>query len=128
MKVSSKFFEITFKHDISKKAYLEACKWLATEVIDKDDMSEVLYEIEKIKDTEEPTFKVSLYTSLDNMEFKENFCNRCREIHKSFFVNENTNCDTCKMQAYLKQYEAKIAIKEQYKKELIIARYVENAN
>ena len=119
MKLVEKFFEITFEDEKSKTAYLNACKWLATSVYGNKDMENVTVSIIKIKDAKVPTFKVMLYAMLDNDTFESYFCDKCQTIHRSFFINENCNCNECKLTAYRNQRRDKLKIVQDYKLKLI---------
>lgn len=112
-----KFFEKEFVAEESKKAYLRACRWLAKNVLSKVEVGETLYNIKKVNGANYPTFKLELYAAIDSSEFDTTFCGRCQEFHKSFFINQNYNCDKCNMKAHVKQIEQKLEIKRSFRLE-----------
>lgn len=117
--VADKVMKISFEDEDSKAAYLKACKWLASNIISKVEVGEMLYQVVKVKDTDLPTFEVRLYISLDEGEFVKSTCDRCREFHSLFYLNQQFNCDACNMQAYRKQLETKLKIKRSHRKSQI---------
>lgn len=122
MKLINKFFEIEFAHEISKNAYLDACKWLAKYVYGNDKLSDIVVDIQKIKPkTEEELtkFKVTLFVTLDKNEFDKDYCDKCHEIHKIWFINDNANCSECKFNSSRKQMANKVNLKADYRKEVL---------
>jgi uncharacterized paraquat-inducible protein A len=119
MKIAIKFFEKEFTDEDSKQAYLNACKWVAQNIISKVEISDTMWKIEKKPKASYPTFQLELYCMLNDTEGEKGFCTRCKELHCSFFVNEEYNCNRCNMKAYLRQAEDKLRIKKQYRKELL---------
>lgn len=105
----------TFKGATTKEAYLTAVKWYASNIIARDELHEI--QVEFIKGINQVTLK--LYAVLQEQVVRENHCEICKEMHKSFFVNEATNCNSCKMLAYQKRLEQKMSVKSQYYKELL---------
>lgn len=116
MKVAVKFYEQQFSDKASKKAYLNACKWIAVNVINKVEVGETTYTITKIN-ADLPTFKLELYGLLDSNNIDSQFCEACKQFHRSFFVNQEYNCNVCKMKAYLDTIKQKVSIKRSYRKE-----------
>lgn len=114
--ITEKFFEVEFKDESSKQAYLQACKWLATNMVSKVEVG-ILYKIVKKIDADLPTFKVELYCSLELSKLKKEFCTRCKEFHKSFYINQEYNCNACKLKAFLVGSSQKLGIKRSYNKE-----------
>jgi hypothetical protein len=117
MRIAVEFFKKNFKNKDSKKAYLKACRWIAKNVISKNTEEEITtFQINKIPN-DIPTFEVILYCCLDEIDIKESFCNACKEIHKSFFINENFNCNECKMNGYRNRCRKNITIKKKYREQ-----------
>lgn len=116
-----KFFEASFKNEESKKAYLKACQWLAENIISKVEMEDILFKVKKVKDSDLPTFKVELYITLEEEQFVDSFCARCKEFHSSFYLNQQYNCDACNMQSFRKGLNQKLGIKKSYNKEKLRA-------
>ena len=118
MNITEKFFETNFSHEESKKAYLAACKWIAVNIISKVEVSEsVTFSIKKDSNADLPTFKIELYCSINESDLQKKFCDRCKEYHKSFFINQEYNCGTCKARAYIDGVKQKINTKKSYRKE-----------
>ena len=99
-KYSEKFFEIEFSNKVSKKAYLNACKWLAVKVYGNEELSRyVSVQIVKQKERKLPTFTVSLYITVEEKDLKIEYCNKCKSLHSLMSVGP-PDCNTCKMQGY----------------------------
>lgn len=119
-----KIFEKTFKGKTSKDAYLHACKFVASKVISKASKVEagkIVWDIAKEEDDEAslPTFRLTLYHKFDDAEFSKLTCKSCKQFHKSFFINEQYDCNRCKKAGYLKQVEEKLSIGAEYSKRKI---------
>ena len=109
MKLSIKVFEKTFSDEVSKKAYLKACKWIAKHLVE---VSNIQYEIKKVKNADLPTFRLTIYRVFDTKNFDNEFCASCKEFHKTFYINQDYDCNWCRVTAYKNQLNRKI-IKEQ---------------
>ena len=123
MKYIQKFYERNFIADDSKSAYLKACKFVASNIISegsKVEAEKVTWKVEKTESVNGlPTFKLTLFYTFDDVEFMEQTCKACKEFHKSFFINENFNCDRCNKVGYAKNIQNKLLIgSEYYKKKL----------
>lgn len=100
---SYKIFSKTFKNKISKKAYLEATKWLAINVYSKPEISEnISVKIEKKKAN---IFEVSLFVDIKFDKIKGEYCDRCKHIYNTFYQVDKMNCDECKLNGYIKTNE-----------------------
>lgn len=117
MKIAIKFFEKSFVDEVSKNAYMKACKWVAKYIISKVEIGETFWNITKVEKANSPTFKLELYAMLDDTDFENGFCNRCQEFHKSFFINQQFNCNKCNMKAYQNQIKQKLDTKKGYRME-----------
>lgn len=111
---SKQFAQKTFKSATTKDAYMKAVKWYASNIIARDELHEI--QVEFVKGINQVTLK--LYAVMQEQVVRENHCEICREMHKSFFINEATNCNSCKMLAYQKRLDQKMSVKYQYYKEL----------
>jgi uncharacterized paraquat-inducible protein A len=118
MKFTVKYFEKMFYNDDSKEAYLEACKWLATNVISKVEVRDSLVQITKLpqEKSDLPTFKLELFAQLDDTEERSRFCERCQEFHKLFYINQQFNCDKCNMTAYNENMKTRLITKKGLRK------------
>lgn len=103
--ISYKIFEKKFKNEVSKKAYLEACKWISQKIIKNSEINEnVNYKIKKLE-TKIPTFIVEIYFSIEEEKIKEMFCKNCKHLYSVFYQLDRMNCSECKMKAYRKNAE-----------------------
>lgn len=114
---SIKFYEQTFKAQERKNAYLKACKWLASNVLSKAEIGDILFNIEEDKESSSPAFKLELYCSIDEKDSVNDFCNTCKKFHKSFFINESYNCDRCNMKTFEARMKEKLIVKQAYRAE-----------
>ena len=108
-----KFYERRFSAKDSKEAYLKACKFVASNIISKAskvEASKVTWDVTKVDSDGLPTFMLTLYIKFDDTEFMKKTCNACKEFHKSFFINENFNCDRCNKVGYERNLEQKLEI------------------
>jgi uncharacterized paraquat-inducible protein A len=111
MLVSQKFYEKDFIDETSsKEAYLKACTWVAKNILAKTskvEASKVTWKIYNVtKDL--PTFRLELFVSYEEEEVSTQMCSVCKELHSSFFINENFNCDRCNKEAYRKKINTKL--------------------
>lgn len=123
MECIKKFYERKFRAQDSKEAYLRACKFVATNIISegsKVEASKVVWDVIKIKEDEDlPTFQLSLYYKFDDTEFMNQTCNACKEFHKSFFINENYNCNRCNKVGYEKNVNQKLMVGAEYLRKML---------
>lgn len=117
VKFSEEFGKKKFTADSMKEAYLKACKWYATNVLAKDEMQEVHVVFEK--DKHSPTVTIHLSVVLKEKEVLEQHCTCCKEMHHSFFINEDTACNRCSAMGYQRRLEQKIQVKKTYYRELL---------
>lgn len=89
-----------------KEAYLQGCKKLAGIMASKK-YQNITTKIQHIGDNE---FEFVVYTMLDIMSEQTNFCRLCKEMHHSFFINENYNCSRCNYKTFLKRMQQKLRI------------------
>lgn len=107
-----------FSANTRKDAYLKAVKWVATNVISKDELKDVIVKYEK--DIQYPTITVHLFVSVDEEYVGERHCKICNETHKAFFISEETNCSWCKVSAYRKRLEEIVNVKAGFCSEKIM--------
>lgn len=115
---SEQFAQKTFDGTSVKDAYLKACKWYASNVIAVDQLHEV--QVEYVKGINQVTIK--LYAVLTESEVMEQHCQCCKEMHHSFFINEDTACNRCSAMAYQRRLERKISTKAGYYKQLLSSK------
>jgi len=122
---SEEFYKREFQASTMKQAYLEAVKWYATNILSKKEFEKVHVEfIKGIDEDKLPTVTVHLYSVLDGTQdvFKQH-CNLCKEMHKSFFINEANNCNSCNAQGYQNRMLEKAKTKRKYYLEML-GRYI----
>lgn len=87
----------------SKKAYLAACKWLATNVYSKPDYTKhIVTEFQKIQNKKGTKFKfvVKLYCVIDEAEAKRMYCLKCKEMANILYSVNSPKCEECRMFGY----------------------------
>jgi len=118
MQISEKYFERTFKAAKSKDAYMKVCKWLAINIISNRHLQDSTWKITKVKETPNWTkFKLELFCTLDDAEIADRFCKACKEIHCSFFINEEYNCNRCNMITFRKRLKESLDVKTTYRQQ-----------
>lgn len=121
-----------FTDEVSKQAYLKACKWLAQNVYCSPSYSEKISvqimkrenkEVQKIKGKKKEvivsyTFIVVIFISLNEKEMKEQFCKNCKHLHNVFYSIEKPRCEECKFTAYRKFVQSQIgSLKNDFEEE-----------
>lgn len=106
-----------FSGETMKQAYMKAVKWYATNVLSKDELHNIQVEFEK--DKQSPTVTIHLSAGLSEKEVMDQHCLCCKEMHKSFFINEDTACNRCSAVAYERRMAQKVDIKAGYYKECL---------
>ena len=119
VKYSKEFFKKKFSADTMKNAYMNACKWYATNVLSKDELHNVLVEFVKEKNEQLPTVTIRLSATLDENELRERYCKICRESHNLFYMNNNYNCNRCETKAYQTRTDDMLRVKLEYYRELL---------
>lgn len=114
---SQPFGRKVFKGASVKDAYMKACKWYASNIVAKDKLHDV--QVEYIKDVKANTVTIVLYAVLSETDVKEQHCQRCKEMHHSFFINEATECSRCSAAGYQRRLEQKLGVKLSYCKKLL---------
>lgn len=115
IKYSREFFKKSFTADNMKSAYLLAVKWFSTNVLSKDEFSDVCVKYEKSMKDDKPTVTLHLFAFLDGEEeIMKKHCECCREMHSSFYINEETNCNRCAAMGFQNRLKLKIDIKKDY--------------
>lgn len=113
---TQQFGKKTFRGASAKDAYMNACKWYATNVISKDKLHHIQAEYIKEKDD---SVTLVLYTSIPEKEVLDQHCTCCKEMHHSFFINEDTHCDRCSAVGFQRRLQQKLAIKIDYYKQIL---------
>ena len=120
---SKEFLKKKFTADTMKTAYMNACKWYATNVLSKDELHNVQVEFEKGHDEQQfPTVTVHLFATLDEETLRERHCKICRETNSLFYMHTNNNCNKCEANAYQRRTDEMLRVKIEYYKELLSKR------
>lgn len=109
------FAKKNFMASDMKSAYMKAVKWVASNVISKDELQDVVVKYEKDKQSSIVT--VRLFTTISEKEIRERHCKICKESHAHFYISENTNCDWCNCKAYQRRTDEMIKFKKQFCRE-----------
>ena len=117
---SKEFFKKSFTADSMKEAYLLAVKWYSTNVISKAEFVNVHVKFVKETSEEFPTITIHLFAVQNGEEdIMAQHCERCKEMHSSFFINKNADCNRCNALGFQRRLEQKIDIKKNWYKELL---------
>lgn len=120
IKYSREFFKKSFTAGDMKSAYLSAVKWYSTNVLSKAEFINVHVQFIKEDKTEFPTITVHLFAVQDGeQDVMTQHCQCCKEMHHSFFINEDTHCSRCSALGFQNRLEQKINIKRDWYKELL---------
>lgn len=114
---TQQFGKKTFRGISTKDAYMNACKWYATNIIASDKLHNI--QVEYIKEKEGNAVTMILYTSILEQEVMDRHCACCREMHHSFFINEDVHCDRCSAISFQRRIQQKLAIKIGYCKDIL---------
>lgn len=126
IKYSQEFFKKSFTAGDMKSAYLSAVKWYSTNVLSKAEFINVHVQFVKEDKEEFPTITIHLFAVQDGeKDVMEHHCKCCREMHHSFFINEDTHCSRCSALGFQNRLEQKINIKKDYYKEMLRKRLEE---
>lgn len=117
IKYCREFYRIRFRGKNLKDAYLRACKWYATNVMSKDELQNTFAEYEK--EEQSPTVVLHLYVSLAEDAVRQEHCNICKEVNKSFLGSDDCDCSNCKLHGYYNRIDRKIETKSLYYREII---------
>lgn len=113
-KYCEELFRKEFYGKNMKDAYLNACKWYATNVISKDEIKDVQVQFEKQKDS--PSIVLRLFVTADEKWLTEEHCKICRETHKLFYMND-INCQNCNVAGYQRRSKSVLDVRKEYYRE-----------
>lgn len=114
---STRLFSKRFENQDKKEAYMDACKWLATNIISKrSELCAMTFSIDPVKDAMPASFILTVYVSLDEPEVRERHCKVCKELTSLFYVKGGVDnqCSNCKMLAYTQRMDELIHQKKVY--------------
>lgn len=124
---SKEFFKKKFTADTMKEAYMNACKWFATNVLSKDELHNVQVEFEKGQDEQQfPTVTIHLFAVLNEEELRERHCKICREFRNLFYINQEIDCNRCDTKAYQARADEMLLVKINRYRELLSKRIKED--
>ena len=114
-------FKKRFEHKVSKKAYLNACKWLAMNIYNNVELANhIVVQITKdVQEEQSPAFVVSVYVKDNEKDLRSDFCKRCKSLHTIFYSVEGMDCNKCKAMAYFKKEDKDIEGKTQFVKRVL---------
>lgn len=118
IKYSREFYKKSFTAGTMKSAYMSAVKWFSTNVLSKAEFDNVHVQFIKEMNEEFPTVTAHLFAVQDGeKDVMEQHCRCCREMHHSFFINEDTHCSRCSALGFQKRLEEKVNAKRTWYKE-----------
>ena len=109
MLIAEKIIQKQFKAKTMKQAYLECCKWIATNILAENNSKNLSYSIKKNESSVIGCVELAVYIFTDETEVFEHNCDICREFAGAFFNKENKyRCEVCKTPPYRKRLETKL--------------------
>ena len=109
MLIAEKIIQKQFKAKTMKQAYLECCKWIATNILAENNSKNLSYSIKKNESSGIGCVELEVYIMTDETEVFEHNCDICREFAGAFFNKENKyRCEVCKTPPYRKRLETKL--------------------
>lgn len=111
MNLTSKVKSFTITADSEKEAYLKGCKTLAKYMASKK-YKNLSFKIERSGVPNE--FIFTMYTNIDLGEEQRKFCNICKQMHSSFYINEDYNCKRCNLRTFLTRAEKMARISKNF--------------
>ena len=114
MFLTLKVCSFTVEAETEKEAYLRGCKKMAKLVASKK-YKHTSSKIERVPDCENK-FLFTIFTNIDLGPEYKNFCNMCKEMHCSFYINEEYNCSRCNLKAFMERVEQKARVSKNYYK------------
>lgn len=118
IRYSKEFYKKLFTGDTMKRAYMQAVKWYATNVLSKPDLHNVQVEFEK-RDNSVPTVAVHLFAVLDEEELRARHCAICKEHYSAFYMNSAAPCNKCEANAYQRRTDDMLHVKLDYYRSLV---------
>ena len=110
-----------FTSSESKKCYMKVVKWLSLNVVGNPKLDgKVTYTITKSYNNGIYTYTLELFARIDGEQVKERHCAICKEVHNSFFVNQQSDCSNCKLFAYFRREDDMLSNQQQAIKQQLI--------
>lgn len=110
MIIGEKIATKDFKAAKMKDAYLEACKWVSTNIVAKNNSNHITYRIIKTKQSALSNIVTAeIYLYVDEEEVHTRHCNICKELAKGLYMKENKfRCEVCKVNPYRERIQKQI--------------------
>lgn len=99
MLIAQKIDKIKFSKDSYKESYLQAVKFASSYLSSN---RKLCFRYEKDLEDKKSIYLVIIFL-YNESELASHRCKVCKEFHHSFFINDETNCNACKMTAYRKE-------------------------
>lgn len=99
-----------FKSVKMKDAYLEACKWVSTNIIAKNNCRNITYRMYKKKQSLlENVIEVEIYAYVEEEEVLSHHCEICKELARGLYMKENRfRCEVCKIEPFMRRLKERI--------------------
>uniref|UniRef100_A0AAU8B148 Phage protein n=1 Tax=Dulem virus 36 TaxID=3145754 RepID=A0AAU8B148_9CAUD len=118
MFVNEKLFERIFEGETTKEAYMNACKWLASNVIAVNNMEYIqckFIKVDKGYTNYAKSIRLEVYAMLEEKEEFEHFCKVCKEAGNLFYsVEDKYRCYNCKLKPYRDRVKQDIDRRKDY--------------
>lgn len=101
-----------FSGQTIKETKVKALKWLGKYVMCKDELQDLTFSFTEEDKQQFPTIVLTIFVSIDSKEVMARHCEICHEFHKSFFINEQCNCDECKSLSMQHRMQNMIRVKK----------------
>lgn len=116
MTFSLKVKSFIFQAETEQEAYIKGCKKLAKYIASKK-YKNVSFKVERVN--EQNTFAFIMFADIDVNVEQRQYCKMCKEIHCSFFVNEEYNCSRCNLKNFLKRLQQKGNVSKAFYKSMM---------
>lgn len=117
MQAVSKIKSFVVEGTDRKDAYLKGCKRYA-QYIASSQFQNISLKVEHVEGNPK-ALRFILLTTIDMREEQEAFCKICKELHCSFYINEEYNCSRCNLKSFLRKLQHRTNISKGYYKSKI---------
>lgn len=115
MVIGARIGSKSFSDEDRNKAYKKAVKFILKLIT----WQQLQYNIKEEQTEEGYKFTVSFYTVCDLNSEMNRHCSICKELHSSFFFNDNFNCNACKLKSFQHREKERLNIsKNAFKKKI----------
>lgn len=105
--------EKEFSSKSMKEAYLDACKWVSTNILATNNSENIAYTIRKIKskDFGVKKVKLTLYVIAEEEQVNERNCEICMEASSLFYMKQNKyKCESCGIKPYRERMKERLRL------------------